>query len=415
MRFFKSLKKYFENQIQEISTDRVLRIYGCFVSLIVTLTFAHWLVFRLQNWLVSEEPICWPMFDHCRTFQILSALQLKIVFYIMVGASIATAWLFLRSKWTRVAWISLLALNIIKNLFILMDYRMRLNQHIMAFWITVAFLFLPDKKRTLKILIVFLYFWAGVIKIDPEWLSGSALYIKPWFMDGALLPWACAYVVILEAILIWSLLWDNRWFAWITFGQLIVFHIFSFKIVGFFYPMIMFLIISIFVISWILEPKQTPVMSQIGRTKKIPYALASFALIFSFFQVLPKFYRSDTAVTGEGRLFALHMFDAFTSCEAKANIRLAPGRTLHQNLYLPLAPRIRCDPVVYLSRARAICYKNRSNKRFEDIDVSLKTKRSTDQDYHQVIEIHDFCKRDIHYSLFSRNNWILDPDSIHQM
>ena len=401
---------YFSKQIQEISEDRVLRIYGFFLSLVVVLTAFLFIYYHLENWLnPNTEAICWPMFNHCSTARIFTIVQLRFIFYAIGLLSLIAGYLFLRPQWTQTAWTLLIGVNVVKTCIVLMDYRLRLNQHIMAFWIALAFLFLPDKKRTLKILIILFYFWAGVIKIDPEWLTGSALYIKPWFMDGPLLAIACTYVVVLETIFIWSLLWSRRKIAWITFAQLIIFHIFSFKIVGFFYPILMFFILSIFPITWFLEHDSPSLMEQIKREKNIPYAMMFLILTFSFFQILPKTLHEDTSVTGEGRILALHMFDAFTSCKAHADLRMKQGpMVIHENLYLPLAPRIRCDPIVYLSRARNICYMNRNNQGFGSADIFLETKRSTDNDFRKVIEIHDFCKKNIKYNLFTKNDWIMD-------
>jgi len=43
-------------------------------------------------------------------------------------------------------------------------------------WIVLAYLFFPGKRVLLRHLLVSLYFWAGILKLDWEWLSGVALY-----------------------------------------------------------------------------------------------------------------------------------------------------------------------------------------------------------------------------------------------
>ena len=126
-------------------------------------------------------------------------------FLVFLLLSVLNGALFLSPRWTKAAFWLLIALNLIKLLVIATDYRFRLNQHIMAFWITMAFLFLPKKEQTLKILVVFFYFWAGILKFSPEWLSGSALYAKPWLFGASTLPLACGYVLVLEVFLVWLL------------------------------------------------------------------------------------------------------------------------------------------------------------------------------------------------------------------
>lgn len=401
------IKKYIHNQIHEIAVDPVLRAYGFFLALLMLVTSIHWLVYKLQHWLKPNiEAICWPMFEQCRHVRILNATQLQIVFYALGIVGLFTAFFFLKQRFVKMAWLFLFVLSLIKYAIILMDYRMRLNQHIMVFVISFIFLFLPDKKKSIKILIILFYFWAGIIKLDSQWLSGSALYIKPWLISDALAPWACTYVVILEIFMIWALLYSKSWMAWITFAQLILFHVFSFKVVGFYYPLIMFALLSIFPISWWLEPKKGSLLAQFLSAHKIPYATLIVIFVFSFFQILPKTFAKDTSITGEGRLFALHMFDGNHRCKVKADIYINK-RTFTQNLYLPLAARIRCDPAVYLSRARFICYKNRNNTHFQGMDLYLETKTSTDSNYRPVVDLKNFCAQNIQYNLFSSNPWIL--------
>jgi hypothetical protein len=394
------IQKYFQNQIREISSDPVLRFYGFFVSCLVVLSSAHWIVYGLHRFLVDrDDSICWPMFQDCSFLRIFSSVQLQFLFYALVLLGLTSACLFLKKKWTAYAWFLLIFINLLKYWIILLDYKMRLNQHIMALWITMVFLLIPNKKRSLQVLIVLFYFWAGVIKFDLEWLSGAALYVKPWFINDTLAPWACTYVVVLETILIWSLLRSKSRLASITFAQLIVFHIFSWKVVGFFYPTTMFCILALFPLLW---RKNAP-----SNQRKISWGLAFVVIAFSLFQILPKTFGGDTSVTGEGRLMALHMFDSLHQCRAKTIFHKVDGRISEESIEVKLAPRIRCDPAVYVSMGRSICKKNIKDPSFQRMDLFLETKRANDTTYHPVLNIMDFCNQSIGYSLFTSNEWIL--------
>ena len=57
-------------------------------------------------------------------------------------------------------------------------------------------------------MVVLFYFWAGLLKFNSEWLSGAALYKKPWLLPTGALPLACAYVLALETVFSWGLLLD---------------------------------------------------------------------------------------------------------------------------------------------------------------------------------------------------------------
>lgn len=387
------LGRYFTQHMNEIKTDRILRIYGAMVSLFLVVCALYWLKTHAYNF-ISEgsEPICWAMFNDCSLLRVLDTKQLTFLFYGLGITSLITAALFLFSKTVSTAYWMLIGLNVIKHIIIFIDFRLRLNQHLMAFWITLAFLFLPRKKVTIRILIILFYFWAGILKLNNEWLSGSALYIKPWLFEGQSLIFACYYVVILEIAFTWGLLFDRTKIAWAVFLQLVVFHIFSFKIVGFFYPILMFLMISIFPLCWVLDDDEPSIFRKIIQQKIPPIAII-VVVIFSALQVYPKTLPRDTAITGEGRLFSLHMFDALTVCKPFATIKLTNGQQFQQNIHLPTTARIHCDPLVYFNRARNICRNHKSNSLFSNMDLALFTKRTTDKEFKKVIDIKNFCSQ----------------------
>jgi hypothetical protein len=128
---------------------------------------------------------------------------------------------------------------------------------------------------------------------------------------------------------------------------------------------------------------------------------------FSALQLMPYLFPGDTALTGEGRLFALHMFDAKIECRGAAIIRRSDRPPEVVNLVEPLVPRIRCDPIVYLSRAKSICERVRHTPGFVDLDLKLESKRTSDALPVPVIDVAGLCARWPSYSLLRPNDWII--------
>jgi hypothetical protein len=399
----------FDQLVDEIRKDEVLRWYGAAMGLLVTLTAIFWLWTGVARGVApGTEAICWPMFPGCQSWRIFPAPAITAFIVALLLISLVDSALFLSPRWTKAAWVLLLCLNLAKFSLIAFDYRFRLNQHIMAFWITMAFLFLPRKEATLKLLIVLFYFWAGLLKLSPEWISGAALYTKPWlFHEGAALTVACVYVVILELFVVWLVLWDRTKLAWAALFQLCVFHVFSWPIVGFYYPTLMFAILSLFPLSWLRSGPST--FERLARPREMwpAYALAA---AFSMAQLIPRFMPGDTALTGEGRLFALHMFDSNPECEAYATVRDGAGRSRTIDLLIHRPVRIHCDPITYLSRARNLCEREkRSTAGLQSLDLTVRSRRATGDKLRDVVNITDMCSKQVSYSLFKHNDWIKVP------
>jgi hypothetical protein len=397
--------------IEEIAQDPALRIYGALLAVTHALSFLVWRQVGVARMLASTEALCWPFWEDCQKFRVFSAEQIQTFLWVYLGLALCSAALFLKSRWTGKAWGLLLLLTFLKFFILAQDFLLRLNQHYMIAFASLPFLFFPRKRDLLRLIVVFFYFWAGVLKLDPEWLTGAALYTRPWLIPDKLLPIACGYVVFLEMVLVWGIFSRKTWLFWMTFGQLVLFHIFSFKIVGFFYPAVMFCLIAIYPLARIF-PVPAPVVSNpLGDLLKGSASVSAYVLLafFSVLQILPAFYPGDSALTGEGRWLALHMFDAKVECEAYAVLKKPDGESKRADLRLNLPRRIRCDPLVYFDRARYLCSLRRPDQGFSDFDLFLNSRRSTEAQLQPVIQLENFCATDPHYDLWRHNAWIRTP------
>lgn len=400
---------FVRRQIDEIAGDRTLRYYGAALAAINVVTFVHWMFqARIGRYLAGDSvPICWPFWENCDLARVLTATQVDALLWVYLALSVATGFFFLRPQRIDWAWWGLLAINAFRVLVVVQDFRLRLNQHYMANFVVLAFLFLPAKRALVPALLVSFYFWAGILKLDLEWLSGQALYGRDHFwVPAALVPASCIYVVILEILLVFGVFSKRGWVFWATMGQLVLFHLFSWPLVGFYYPLLMFGLLSILVSVRLLEPAERwPSVAALSS-----HRLASLGLLgtFAVLQMIPWAFPGDTALTGEGRLFALHMFDARVECEASQVLHLASGADKELPVeFRGLSTRIRCDPVVFLSLARAQCRELARLPNVRDFDFRLKSRRSSDPGFHDVINVRNFCQAGLTYDMWRPNDWIL--------
>ena len=406
---------YLQRQIAEIQSDRVLRYYGAAMAALHVLTVCYWIDQRTVGILHSRaEPICWPLLPACEWVRVLDPAQLSWLFVAYLLGALAVAALFLSPAQTPSAYWGLLAINAVKAAIMLLDFRLRMNQHYMAFAVTTAFLFVPGKRSAIRVLVALFYFWAGTLKLNWEWISGAGLYRPIWLFSGGGIVVACVYVIALELGVCWGLLARRAWIFWGALGQFALFHIFSWPVVGFFYPLLMFAILSIYPMCRLTPgppgdpaPADTPGLAALwtGRARGSTYATAA---IFSLLQLTPYAFPGDRSLTGEGRLYALHMFDARPICEGHASLRRPDGTRVTLDLKLHLDTRIACDPVVFYNRARNLCRRPETAPvPFRDLDLYLSVRRSTEAALRPVIALENFCSQNVRYHPFRHNRWIL--------
>jgi hypothetical protein len=266
----------------------------------------------------------------------------------------------------------------------------------------------PGKREVLRVLIALFYFWAGTLKLNREWLSGAALYHADRFwIQGPLLPLACAYVIALEMGMVWGLFARRPWIFWGALAQLALFHLFSWPVVGFYFPLLMFLLLALFPLCRFLPVERADLgLADLAR-RRFSRATVAVAAGFSALQLVPLAIPGDAALTGEGRIFAVHMVDALVECDADYAVHYRDGRVRHLVPNVVYAPRIRCDPLLHWNLARNLCHAlPQTDPAFERLDLTLASRRAAEPELRRLVELHDVCRESPGYRTLWHNDWI---------
>ncbi len=362
---------------------------------------------RLTMLLMKDvEPLCWPYFQNCWQIRFDSTTSIRILILVQAFLIVAAVAALLRKKYSAF-WVVMVTLNAYLFAIASLDYRFRDNQFYMLFWVNAVFLFWPAKRWATPLILMSFYFWAGTLKLNYEWLSGTVLYHSLYIIPPQFSWIACCYAVGLEMIVIWSLLAKRAWIRWLALGQLALFHIESLSQIHWFYPLLMAVLLSWFVIDW-LHPAipRTVSLADLwqGRAPLTSYILL---VMFASCQLAPYLYHGDKALTGQGRIFALDMLEARQVCDVRAIVHHKDHTSSAIDLVLrELPPRKICDPIIYYDRVTNICRSHASDPDFADADFVMRSKRTTDDTMTTIIDDANFCSRREVYSLFSNNSWM---------
>ena len=404
--------RFFASRLDELRSDAALRLFGAALALANVVTFVQWKFHNGVPLMIGRgrDSLCWPFWETCHAYALpVAVANAGLCLYLLLA--LAAAGCFLSRRVTAGYWI-LLLVNAIRILVVLQDYRLKANHHYMLNCMVIAYLFLPYTRAMLRHVLVSIYFWAGALKLDPDWLTGATLYNqdKLWF-PRELVPAACVYVVTLEMGMIWGVYSRRPWVFWGVVAQLALFHYTSWPIVGFWYPTLMACLLSILPLARLLSAPEAAAGVASFRPQRAFALAAVLAVIFAAFQLLPRTFPGDTAVTGEGRMFALHMFDARVECDAALTYHGSGGDRVEVRQETKKLPhRSRCDPLIYYAIARNECSRlAASNVTDRDFDVSLRSKRNSSVAYTQVLDLRNFCATQPRYKLFRHNEWIGVP------
>jgi hypothetical protein len=391
-----------------IDEDPALRAYAVVASLLHPLTGLAWFTYKHIDALATgEDSVCWPLVPPCDRVRGLLSPELvrgAVVLYMGLGAAAAALFAWRRAR-PAVATFALA--TVLGAALYSLDYRLRLNQTYMFGWVVLALLAAPRRAQVLQALVALFYLWAGTLKLDREWVSGAALYERPFLVPAALVPAACVYVLVLEMVFVWGLFSSSPKWRWGVYAQLLVFHAVSWRVVGYFYPLLMFGLTAIYPLVWLRAPGDTLTLGSLRADPHARRAVVATAIIFSAFQLVPHLFPGDTAVTGEGRLFSLHMFDAQVQCTGGATIRSASGTLARAALINDHTDvRTRCDPIVLAAEANRLCRALAGRADEARVDVAMDAKRTTDEHAQPLIHVDDVCHHDLAYSVWHHNDWI---------
>ncbi|RYZ82873.1 MAG: hypothetical protein EOP04_21155 [Proteobacteria bacterium] len=360
-----SLKSYLHQNCEEIANSKALRFYGAALAFTHMVTIYFW-------WNVGfETPLCWSYFPQCAIYTETIFLFFRQILSGYFLISLAAVVFFLANK---VRWaIGLFAIaTVIKLMIHASDYRFMGNYHYMSHLVNFVFLLMLGKRGLLKVLLVAFYVGAGILKFNPDWMTGFAM-IRPPIISGKLLELACAYVIFLEMVLAPLLLWGSQKLKYAILFQLIAFHLFSWHIVGYFYPVIMLCLISLFV----LDNSRSPI--KLGR------GCYAFMIVFILAQLLPFMMEPKSSLNGRMRVLSLNMLDAKAVCESRMYIRFESSTVEYLPEFSHLGLRIQCDPQVYVDRLQRVCTEQSKIAGFVDIDFDHQVRRISDStDFDQI-------------------------------
>ena len=124
----------------------------------------------------------------------------------------------------------------------------------------------------------------------------------------------------------------------------------------------------------------------------------------------PKFYPGDSAITGEGRIFAINMMDARVECDHLQLVRdSSSGPTVIEEIakrHTDVGIRIKCDPIRFWNIAQELCREHEQLGDDVRIDAYLSSRRTTDPAYRSVFAVEDFCRRAPHFDVWQHNDWL---------
>ncbi|GAB4016088.1 MAG: hypothetical protein Fur0010_15640 [Bdellovibrio sp.] len=358
--------------------------------LIHFITIFHWVFERNIIYLLSDKTRfdCHPIWETCFNFLPFNANIITFIISIYALINVLYLWSFLKGEKRYLTVFSVLTI-IVKLSLYLQSEILRANYHTVSLILQIIFVIFPHPRTATLIGLSQIYWIAASLKFNREWLSGAALitesYVSPLILNYLLIA-----AIVIEIVAPVLLFFKNFYLFWTGLFALLIFHAFSWHIVGYIYPS--FMILVLFALALDKDNNENFSISHI--------IIIAIGLSLSFFNI--KNYK-EKALTSQGRFYNLDMFDAFPICYQNVDLINPDDRS---TVSIPdinfRGSRSACDPYATHSFLLKLCHQSPHMTFF----WQLISKLSTDQKFTEIINYKGTCSEIKKMAVLSENSWI---------
>ncbi len=350
----------------------------------------------------NEGYLCWPHWTNCSDYYFFDLFPVSYtgnIFFVGLLCLIFLSYKFLYKKEYTKLHLMLLLLFCIKFFWVFfLSYKTAWNYDYYDLAFLFVVLFLSHKVFFLRLVFVLLYFIAAPLKFDESWILAkyfSTLKLGLPLFPESLAPLFTNFVIFLQIIGTWLLLSSKNRIQSVAYLFFLLFHVYSWFLVGFRY-----LLTTIPILHLLFSEGNLPKFAFPKEKKVVFWILFVLSLFVSQVWVMT-WFSADRKLTLEGNRYSLYMFEANHQCVTNIAFRDPDGKEWTFSHSSHQAMR-RCSPyTVWFFIA------NQCKKYNNTIQVRWTYDHSVNgSPFYRIVDQNDSCKLD--YKAFSRNEWIRD-------
>ena len=184
----------------EIKHSSSLRFMGILLSAFHIFAYFDWRS-SITGFFSNGKIFCWGFFSGCQNYAFLGADQSYLVPTAFIVCAVLATIIFLSPQLIGLSWFFLLITWGLEIFSYVIDYSLYSPGNTLLILLTGFFLFIPQKLRTLRILILCYYLTLGAIKLNPGWLTG--IWLSEYFhgLSFKALEWIGASAILIEMLL----------------------------------------------------------------------------------------------------------------------------------------------------------------------------------------------------------------------
>jgi hypothetical protein len=402
--------EFFKASLWEIKTAPSLKILGGVLAAGHLIQFLFWQTtgqLPLQ-YAMESAPMCWPLFDSCNWIRIFPIPMLKVFLYAYAFFSLSSLFFFFFTRFTSFAFFLLVCAFVPGFLLYIQDFRLSSNPGYVLFLFTVLYMLVPGKGRLFRLFIVSYFVASGLLKLSPEWLTGS-WFTQHWTIHTKLAEWLAVLSTLIELLASAALLLRDGRYFWTGWATLFAYLCALWWATGYFGPTL-FLGLLIFMAAQDLETRKSDrefIYQSFIRPE--PTKLWSNLLMLLFWLSLAATHLNFPGrqlFTPLSAVLTPHPVAATESCEQST---YAIYKNHSAEIEVPeragRPETMKCSPYLRFLDIKSLCERHGSDPDFQTIASFLSIRRLRDSHFHKAFEVRDFCNPNVTFKSLGLSAW----------
>lgn len=403
--------EFFKSSIWEIKTASSLKILGGMLAAGHLIQFLFWQTtgqLPLQ-YALETSPMCWPLFDSCTWLRILPLAVLKVFLYAYAFFAFSSLFFFFFTRFTGFAFFLLVCTFVPGFILYIQDYRLSSNPGYVLFLFTFFYMLVPGKARLFRLFVVSFFIASGLMKLSPEWLSGS-WFMQHWPIHAKLAEWLAVLSTLIELIASAALLLRDARYFWTGWITLFSYLCLQWWAMGYFGPTL-FLGFLIFIGAQDLEMRKSDrefIYQSFIRPE--PTKLWTNILMLAFWLSLAAahfHFPGRHLLLPISSVFAPHPVASTETCEQST---YAIYKSHTDEIEVPARAgrpeTMQCSPYLRFLDIKSLCQNHASDPDFQTIASFLSIRRLRDSHYKNAFEVRDFCNSNVTFKSLGLSTWI---------
>lgn len=239
--------EWIKANIWEVRQSSSLKFFGVLLGICHIFNYFSWNA-EIKN-IPLTEILCWSFVPQCHEIGLFSATTMQALATGLLITALFSAIGFAIDRLEGLGMFLLFISFCLHLLIYLSRYNLYSNAQTLLVFVQIAFLFIPQKIRLIKWLILGSYIITGLLKFNSSWLGGF------WFESkvngpAKMMEWLAALCLIIEFTLSWGLMFREKQKFTLFFLIMVVYHMFMMSL-GLGLPStIHLLLLTIFMLSY---------------------------------------------------------------------------------------------------------------------------------------------------------------------